>query len=172
MDLATALRSRGGTARRRDLLKAGVSAWTLRRAVERGEVDAPARGVLALPQASAALTEAYRHGGIIACVSAAPFHRLWQLHDVPEFHLACGNGLERPGVVLHRSLSRPPLSGLPVAALADVLLHALRCRPAAESLVMVQCAVVRGELDRGLPPAAAAGEQERAGARSPGLRRP
>lgn len=145
MDLATALRSRGGTARRRDLLKAGVSAWTLRKAVERGEVEAPARGLLALPQSPDALAEAYRHGGIITCVSAAPFHLLWQLHEATEFHLACGNGLERPGVVFHNSLSRPPLIGLPVAALADVLVHALRCRPAAESLVMVQCAVVRGD---------------------------
>jgi very-short-patch-repair endonuclease len=33
-----------------------------------------------------------------------------------------------------------------VAALADVLIHALRCLPFAESLVMVECAVTRGDM--------------------------
>ncbi|MCY1673114.1 DUF559 domain-containing protein [Pseudarthrobacter sp. SL88] len=33
-----------------------------------------------------------------------------------------------------------------VAALADVLIHALRCLPFAESLVMVECAVSRGDM--------------------------
>jgi hypothetical protein len=44
----------------------------------------------------------------------------------------------------------------PVAALGDVLIHALRCLPFRESLVMVDCAVGRGDmtldfLRQGLP---------------------
>ena len=59
--------------------------------------------------------------------------------------LNAGVGAWQLGVVLHRTASLPPLPGRPVAALADVLVHALRCRPAAEALVMVQCAVARGD---------------------------
>ncbi len=36
-----------------------------------------------------------------------------------------------------------------MAALADVLLHALRCLPRFEALAMVQCAVGRGDIDIG-----------------------
>jgi len=35
---------------------------------------------------------------------------------------------------------------LPVAGLADVLIHALHCLPELEALVMVQCAVGRGDI--------------------------
>jgi hypothetical protein len=34
----------------------------------------------------------------------------------------------------------------PVAALGDVLIHALRCLPFRESLIMVECAVGRGDM--------------------------
>ncbi|UKA63390.1 endonuclease domain-containing protein [Arthrobacter sp. FW306-04-A] len=146
MDLKAALRARGGTAMRRDLLKAGVGAWQLRTAGQRDGVVVPYRGVVALAGAPPEFAEAYRHGGLLTCISAAPHHGLWQLHPASELHLVCGNGLPRDGVVPHRRASLPPLPGRPVAALGDVLVHVLRCRPAAEALVMVQCAVVRGDI--------------------------
>ncbi|MFB9821437.1 endonuclease domain-containing protein [Arthrobacter ramosus] len=146
MDLITALRARGGVAMRRDLLNAGVGAWQLRTAARRGGVVVPYRGVVALAGAPPEFAEAFRYGGVLTCISAAPHYGLWQLHPTTELHLVCGNGLPRDGVVLHRSASLPPLRGRPVAALADVLVHALRCRPPAEALVMVQCAVARGDI--------------------------
>lgn len=146
MDLTAALRARGGTATRRDLLKAGVGSWQLRTAAQRNGVIRPYRGVVALAGAPPELAEAYRHGGILTCISAAPHYGLWQLHPASELHLVCGNGLAREGVVPHRSLSLPPLPGRPVAALADVLVHVLRCRPPEEALVMVQSAVARGDI--------------------------
>lgn len=130
---------------RRDLLKAGVGAWQLRTAARRGGVVVPFRGVVSLVGAPPEFAEACRHGGVLTCISAAPHHGLWQLHPASELHLVRGNGLPRDGVVLHRGASLPPLPGRPVAALADVLVHVLRCRPAEEALVMVQCAVVRGD---------------------------
>jgi hypothetical protein len=131
---------------RRDLLKAGVGAWQLRTAAQRGRVVVPYRGVVALASAPPEFAEAYRHGGVLTCISAARHYGLWQLHPASELHLVCGNGVPRDGVVLHRSASLPSLPGRPVAALADVLVHVLRCRPAAEALAMVQCAVVRGDI--------------------------
>ncbi|GAA4047114.1 hypothetical protein GCM10023063_37980 [Arthrobacter methylotrophus] len=130
---------------RRDLLKAGVGAWQLRTAARRDRVVVPYRGVLALADAPREFGAAYKHGGVLTCISAAPHYGLWQLNPANELHLVCGNGIPRDGVVLHRSASLPPMPGRPVAALADVLVHALRCRPTEESLVMVQCAVIRGD---------------------------
>lgn len=48
--------------------------------------------------------------------------------------------------VHHAGLILPPASHQPVAALADVLIHALRCLSFPESLVMVECAVGRGDM--------------------------
>ena len=48
-----------------------------------------------------------------------------------------------PGLLLEPHPHRP------VAALGDVLIHALRCLPFAEALVMVDCAVGRGEMTAG-----------------------
>ncbi|MFJ6079495.1 endonuclease domain-containing protein [Pseudarthrobacter sp. NPDC092419] len=52
----------------------------------------------------------------------------------------------RGNAVHHAGLLLPPASLRLVAALADVLVHALRCLSFAESLVMVECAVVRGDI--------------------------
>lgn len=51
-----------------------------------------------------------------------------------------GERIHHPGLHLPPSLFRP------VASLADVLVHALRCLPFAESLVMVESAVSRGDM--------------------------
>jgi very-short-patch-repair endonuclease len=50
------------------------------------------------------------------------------------------------GRIHHAGLHLPPQSDRPVAALGDVLIHALRCLPFAESLVMVESAVSRGDM--------------------------
>lgn len=52
----------------------------------------------------------------------------------------------RGDTVHHAGLILPPATHQPVAALADVLIHALRCLSFAESLVMVECAVGRGDM--------------------------
>ena len=53
MDVKEALTTLGETARRKDLLAAGVRESKLRKAVAFGAVSVPVRGVLALPDADA-----------------------------------------------------------------------------------------------------------------------
>lgn len=54
--------------------------------------------------------------------------------------MVAGNSIHHAGLVLRVQTTAP------VASLPDVLIHALRCLPFAESLVMVECAVIRGDV--------------------------
>ncbi|GGH91456.1 endonuclease domain-containing protein [Arthrobacter liuii] len=51
-----------------------------------------------------------------------------------------------PGTLTHGRIVHPVHPWLPVAGLADVLIHALHCLPLLEALVMVQCAAQRGDV--------------------------
>jgi hypothetical protein len=61
-------------------------------------------------------------------------------------HLSPGHKRTPPGTLAHGRLLHPVHPWLPVAGLADVLMHALRCLPEVEALVMVQCAAQRGDV--------------------------
>jgi hypothetical protein len=62
-------------------------------------------------------------------------------------HYWHSNGRRTDCCVSHRTaLTHPGVAG-PVAALPDVLLHALLCLPPLESLVMVESAYNRGDID-------------------------
>ncbi|WP_251046153.1 endonuclease domain-containing protein [Arthrobacter sp. ISL-85] len=78
----------------------------------------------------------------------SPHYGLWQLQPVVRPHYWQSNGRRAVRCVSHRL----PLTHQPrhrtLAALPDVLLHALLCLPELESLVMVECAYNRGEIDR------------------------
>ena len=85
-----------------------------------------------------------------AHVPAAPrtFYGLWAVGPRP------GPGTSTTGAVAAQQAERQgtaacclqPHPHRPVAALGDVLIHALRCLPFRESLVMVECAVGRGDM--------------------------
>ncbi|MEO3942087.1 type IV toxin-antitoxin system AbiEi family antitoxin domain-containing protein [Paenarthrobacter nicotinovorans] len=141
MDLPQFLRSRHGVARTADLKRAGFSERTLASALNSGSITKLQRGVYVTQGADSDVVAAFRANGRLTCVSAARFHDLWILRKPETLHLSCGNGLPKPGIVDHACITHPPHSYLPVAGVADVLMHALRCRPKLESLVMVQSAV-------------------------------
>ncbi|MFJ6028157.1 endonuclease domain-containing protein [Pseudarthrobacter sp. NPDC092424] len=124
----------------------GVDDAALRRAV-RGGVLRPARGLYALPSASPDLVAALRNRELLTCSSAAPMYNLWCLppNGLRHVHHRRRESV-RGNAVHHAGLLLPPASLRPVAALADVLIHALRCLSFAESLVMVECAVGRGDI--------------------------
>lgn len=144
MDLNTYLRHRGGAAKRSQLLAAGFQRSLLEAAVASGLLFRPLRGVYATSTADDGVMAAFRSNGRLTCISAAPFYNLWVLHPAVAVHLSCGNGIPKPGVVDHSPCIHPGHASLPMAGLADVLIHALRCLPELEALVMVQCAVCRG----------------------------
>ena len=132
MELVQFVHNRGGVARTAQLRKAGFSKGDMSKGLPDGRLTVIRRGV----QANAKLT----------CVSASPFYGLWNLRESGALHLSCGNGVPKANVVDHSACRHPAHPYLPVAGLADVLLHALRCLPELEALVMVQAAVSQGSI--------------------------
>jgi very-short-patch-repair endonuclease len=86
------------------------------------------------------------HSALLTCLSAAPTYQLWTLHEPRSLHLSPGHRAAPLGTVVHGRCFHPRHPWLPVAGLADVLIHALRCLPTVESLVMVQSAAGRGDI--------------------------
>lgn len=141
MNIENFLHSRRGAATTRTLLTAGFTRRMLTNAVRDGRVTRLHRGVYTSRRADPDVVAAFRADGLLTCVSAARFYRLWTLGDPGSLHLSCSTGQVRRGVVHHGACLHPAHSYLPVAGVADVLIHSLRCLPELEALVMVQSAV-------------------------------
>jgi very-short-patch-repair endonuclease len=152
MDLVQFVRTRGGVARTAQLRQAGFSKADFSRALQDGRLNLLRRGVYAVDKPDRAILAAVQANAKLTCVSAGRFYGLWQLRgpatpDEPGMlHLSCGNGVPKTQVVDHAACMHPAHPCLPVAGLADVLLHALRCLPELEALVMVQSAVSQGSI--------------------------
>jgi len=147
MDVRGALERCGGAARRPVLRGLGVDDAALRRAVRAGVLLQPDRGLYALPTAPAEFVDLVRNRELLTCASAASHYGLWALPCPGPAHVHHRRAeAVRGGGVHHPGLHLPPHRYKPVAALADVLIHALRCLPFAESLVMVESAVARGDM--------------------------
>nr|WP_223940707.1 type IV toxin-antitoxin system AbiEi family antitoxin domain-containing protein [Arthrobacter sp. StoSoilB22] len=141
MNIENFLHSRHGAATTRTLLTAGFTRRVLANAVRDGRVTRLHRGVYTSRKADPDIVAAFRADGLLTCVSAARFYRLWTLGDPGALHLSCSTGQARRGVVHHGACLHPAHSYLPVAGVADVLIHSLRCLPELEGLVMAQSAV-------------------------------
>lgn len=140
------LQRNGGVARAGQLERAGFGRAALRAAVNRGRMVKVSRGVYGIPSSNR-LSEALAHGGLLTCLSAAPIYQLWVLNESRILHLCRSHPARTPKVVEHGRPKHPKHGWLPAAGLADVLLHSLRCLPEMESLVMVQSAVGRGDIE-------------------------
>ncbi len=146
MDIVKALNICGGAARRPSVARLGVDDAALRRAVRSGAVQQPCRGLYALPTAAPDYVALLQRRQLLTCVSAAPFYRLWALQQTGPRHVYHRRGPSTDAESGHGGLLFEPHPHRPVAALGDVLIHALRCLPFRESLVMVECAVGRGDM--------------------------
>ena len=147
MDPVQILASVGGVALTRALLARGAGESAIRSAVRGGAVVRLERGLLALPGADPELVAAKRSRALLTCISAAPRFQLWTLRPATQPHYWHSNGRRTHSCVSHRmTLTQPGVPGA-VAALPDVLLHALLCLPPLESLVMVESAYNRGDID-------------------------
>jgi very-short-patch-repair endonuclease len=146
MDIEAFLLQRAGVARTSTLCRAGFSRTRLDKALAAGRIVRIRRGVYGLPEEAGVLGLALQHNALLTCVSAAPMYRLWTLHEAGRVHLSPGHKRTPPGTLTHGRLLHPVHPWLPVAGLADVLIHALRCLPEVEALVMVQCAAQRGDV--------------------------
>ena len=145
MDAELVLRQLGGVALNRQVHSRGVSESAIRAALRAGCIERVERGVLGLPGADPEFVAAVKARSLLTCASAAGRYGLWLLHQPTEPHYWQSNGRRATGCVSHRlPLSQPRRE--PFVALPDVLLHALLCLPALESLVMVESAFIRGDI--------------------------
>lgn len=148
MDIVDFVKRCGGVVRTHQLGQAGFGRTRLRSAVKLGVLRPLRRGVYGLDGAGT-LAGALKHGGRLTCLSAAPYYNLWTLSDPSSLHLCRSHPGRTTGVIDHGRPRVPAHAWLPVRALADVLLHAMRCLPQFDALVMVQCAVGRGDISLG-----------------------
>lgn len=139
MDPVQYLRNLGGVARTGTLLQAGFTRTELRNLTDAGALQ-PRRGVLALPDCNPVFLAAVQHNARVTCASAAKHYGLW-LRDAPATnHLSCNHG-HGAGFVRHRTERFPPHHDLPVAAVEDVVLHALTCLPEPASTALATSAM-------------------------------
>jgi very-short-patch-repair endonuclease len=149
MTLSAFLSGRGGVAGTAEIARAGFSRHDIDTAIAAGTIARIRRGHYALPDAATAYRASIEMQGLLTCVSAAPAYRLWTLVPARAPHLCLGHRSAPAGAVAHGRSRHPPHPWLPIAGLADVLVHALHCLPELQALVMVQCAVGRGDIDHG-----------------------
>ncbi|MET3923524.1 DUF559 domain-containing protein [Arthrobacter sp. UYEF20] len=109
-------------------------------------LSGPWIGLYALPTADPGYVALLQRRQLLTCLSAAPFYRLWTVDSAGPLHVYHRRGEAFDGQAGHSGLLLEPHPHRPVAALGDVLIHALRCLPFHESLVMVDCAVGRGDM--------------------------
>jgi very-short-patch-repair endonuclease len=146
MDIVAFLGRRAGVARNSTLRQAGFSRTSIDKALASGRIVRLRRGIYSLPREAGVLGMALQYNALLTCLSAAPTYGLWTLQNPDALHLSPGHKRTPPGTLAHGRCSHPRHGWLPIAGLADVLIHSLRCLPEIEALVMVQCAAQRGDI--------------------------
>lgn len=139
MDAIEHLAQLGGVARTGQLLAAGFTRTDISRLVETGARQ-PRRGIFMLPDAKTGFVAAIRHNARLSCISAAEHYGLWLREPPAEHHLACNHGYGK-GFIRHRTSRFDPHPTLPLAAIEDVVLHALGCLPAPASTAIATSAI-------------------------------
>lgn len=84
------------------------------------------RGVFVLPGCQPELVAAIRHNALVSCASAAGHYGLWLRTAPGQHHLACNHG-HGGGFIRHRTVRFDGHPALPLAAVEDVVLHAMTC---------------------------------------------
>lgn len=163
MDLRSELSSRGGVARTRSLLLAGVSPHALRTSKASGEVRTVRNGWVALPDADRMKVAAVKRGVILSCVTVAARCGLW-VPDSSQTHVAAASHsgrVDAGNAIVH--WAQPILPRDPDAcedSLENALVLTAACRPFEEALVIWESALNKRLVDRAvlerlpLPPAA------------------
>lgn len=146
VNVATFLAARGGASTAASLRRAGFSRHRITTALADGDIVRLRPGHYGLPADTSDYRAACELKGLLTCLSAAPGYGLWTLAPAQSLHLCLGHRSAPPGAIPHGRCRHPRHPWLPMAGLADVLIHALRCLPETEALVMVQCAVGRGDI--------------------------
>ncbi|HLT84120.1 MAG TPA: DUF559 domain-containing protein [Phototrophicaceae bacterium] len=149
MDVVERIRHFGGAAKRSDLARTAADRRAVAAAVARGALRELGGGWVAAPEADAAVVAARRLGGVVTCVSAAPFYGLQVLEAPERPHIALpkSRGVRQVEIAarVHResTWTEPARYGLPLASLTEVAARALRCLPERAAAVLVDSALHR-----------------------------
>lgn len=150
MDPVAELHQRGGVARTRTLLLAGVSAHSLRRAKESGAVRSVRNGWVSLPDADRMKVTAAKRGVILSCVTLAARCGLW-VPDPAQVHVAAAphaGRVDAGTAVVH--WARPMLPRLPDEcedSLENALVLIASCQPFEHALVVWESALKKRLID-------------------------
>jgi very-short-patch-repair endonuclease len=139
MDIFDYLKQAGGVARTSQLRNAGFSKREIAKLLDHGAMQ-PRRGIFLAPGCNKELAAAIQHNGRLTCASAAAHYGLWQRNPPNQLHLACNHG-HGAGFVRHRSIRFGGHPLLPVAGVADVVLHSLGCLPPPASTALATSAI-------------------------------
>lgn len=139
MDLLDYLGRVGGVARTGQLLAAGFSRTDVARLPDAG-VRQLRRGVFVLPGCAPEFVAALRHNARVSCASAAGHYGLWLREPPDRHHLACNHG-HGSGFIRHRTVRFEGHATLPLAAVEDVVLHAMSCLAPPASTAMATSAL-------------------------------
>ena len=138
----------GGTLQIADLAKAGFGPDRIRAAIASGAIVVLRRGLVGTPNADPVLRAALMPGGLLTCVSAAKELGLWTLKDPGQVHVWTHNGRHAGPFVKHRGQLLAERGPGNYVAVLDCVLHAIRCRPRLEALVIAESAVRRKAVTR------------------------
>lgn len=133
------------------LRESGVSAYSLRRSKERGEIRTVRQGWVALPDADPQVVGAVARGVVLSCVTAAEREGLWVPEKLP-LHVAASPNAARIAVpsqvVVHWArpiMPRPP--DATVDGLVNALVLIAQCQPFESALVIWESAMNKGLVD-------------------------
>lgn len=129
----------GGVARTAQLLAAGFSRTDIAHLANKG-VTQPRRGIFVLPDCRPDLEAAIRNSARITCASAAGHYGLWLREPPGQHHLACNHG-HGNGFIRHRTVRFEGHPSLPLAAIEDVVLHAMSCLAPPASTALATSAI-------------------------------
>jgi hypothetical protein len=129
MDIESFLRARAGVTKASALRGAGFTHTARDKALAAGRIVRIRRGIYSLPREAGLFGVALNHNALLTCLSAAPTYGLWTLQEPGAVHLSPPHRVTPPGTLAHGRCIHPRHPWLPVAGLADVLIHALRCPP-------------------------------------------
>jgi very-short-patch-repair endonuclease len=138
----------GGTLQAADLAKAGFGSYRIKAAIAHGDIVALRRGLVGTPNADPVLRAALMPGGLLTCVSAAKELGLWTIKDPGQVHVWTHNGRHPGPFIKHRGQLLGERGPGNYVAVLDCVLHAIRCRPRLEALVIAESAVRRKAVTR------------------------
>ncbi|WP_235565620.1 DUF559 domain-containing protein [Microbacterium sp. Root166] len=148
--MLAAVRRGGGVARARTLIDAGHSRYTVRRAVESGQLIHVRRDWVALPEADHELVWAVRAGVVVSCVSQAKRLGLWVLRvDRPHAAVVGARRVRAGNATVH--WAEPVVPRHPdvvVDPIENVLALVASCQPFEMALAVWESALRGGMVAR------------------------